>query len=377
MKSILFPLIIFLTLPLCAMEETERTRPYIPITTLDMFSEIIDQYTKGLHPRTIAVFDIDDTVGRLCGPAVLESTAYEENDYVAKHLNLKKGDAEKIMALLDAHKDGILCAFDEENTVSKKIKQLQSNGIMVIGLTARSAPLRDRTLKQLKKNLGVQFTYDEEEKPILFIEDEQSIEEKSLADTPLDTIELVMPFLETEDQIKCYLKVNSIKTAVKEKKQMGSFTHGILFCGNNPKGPMLQKLFEKLDLDPDEIIFADDSSRNLDSVLDTFPSKRVIPLLMKLSTPVYDDSDFEEKFESAYLQIGARKIPTDHLFPFLLKALAKSPEIMKQNVSMQNLETSIYSSSSSDGSLSPTGSPPHTSHAPGYDPLALFRSGRK
>ncbi|KKP95849.1 MAG: hypothetical protein US13_C0002G0159 [candidate division TM6 bacterium GW2011_GWE2_36_25] len=310
---------------------------YAPITTLDMFREIIDPFTTGLHPNTIAVFDIDDTVGIPWGPEILTSEAFEENQYAAKILfpdtPQDKLHAKKITELLEAHKNAELRPFDEENTISKKIKLLQDNGIKVIGLTARSTPLRDDTLRQLKK-LKIKFDYDKLQKPI--------------------------PIRGTTEQI-------------------GIFTHGILFCGNNSKGPMLKSLFGKLEFEPEEIIYADDSSRNIESVLNTFP-KKTIPLFMQLPAPTHDDESDERLFDD-HVQIGDRSISMNHLFKFLVDALIQDPESIKHHSSMRSLDldTSMYSSASSDGSLSPTGSPtrivPLTCHAlPEHDPFAPFRS---
>ena len=44
------------------------------------------------------------------------------------------------------------------------------------------------------------------------------------------------------------------------------FDHGIIFCGNNPKGKSLMTFFKHFDLVPKEVIMADDKKNNLESV---------------------------------------------------------------------------------------------------------------
>jgi hypothetical protein len=354
--------------------------PAVTITSPSQFADILAPYTTGCHPQTIAVFDIDDTVGTPCGPSVLKAEAFGDNQYAAEIIfpDITAGHlhAKIIEALLNAHQHAELRPFDKKNTVAKTIEALQRNGIKAIGLTARSTPLRDITLKQLSR-LNISFSSHEESKPISITEQTPQIEgySKKSDDTPLTQ-------KERKDLVSA---VNATP------HQPAIFTKGILFCGDNPKGPMLKQLFRKLKLAPQHIIYADDSERNIFSVMETFP-EQTLPILMRITPdkpPLHVmRSDFyvPEIPRDDHILIGTRLIPRSHLFPFILDQLRKSyvdEGTLRHHNSMRNLDPLDMERSSDGGS--PLGSPsptiPLTSHTPGEDPFAQFRSavrlGRK
>ncbi len=351
----------------------DHRTPIITITSPSQFADILAPYTTDRHPQTIAVFDIDDTVGTPCGPSVLKAKAFGENQYAAGIIfpNITAGHlhAKIIEALLSAHQHAELKPFDKKNTIAKVIGTLQRNGIKAIGLTARSSPLRDVTLKQLSR-LDINFSTHEESKPISITEQTPQIERyiKKSDDTPLTR-------KEREELISA---INATP------HQPAIFTKGILFCGDNPKGPMLKQLFRKLKLEPQHIIYADDSERNLHSVMETFP-EQTLPILMRIipdEPPLHVmRSDFyvREIPRDDHIFIGKRLIPTRNLFPFILDQLRKShvdEEILRHHNSMRNLDPLDMDGSSDRGS--PLGSPsptvPLTSHTLGEDPFAQFRS---
>jgi len=280
----------------------------IKITRAESFKKALEYYTTGYHPDTIVVCDIDDTVGILFGDPILTKDAYQVNNKMQPEAKIKLS-AQTLEHLRKKHEEAIMVPFDENNTIAKVIQDLQTNGVCVIGLTSRSIQLKDVTLKELHVDLDIHFT---------------QLSEKSIN--------------------------------ISGFSQDALFTQGILFCGNNAKGPTLNELFNQLHINPETIIFADDDECNLKSVCDTFHDKQVISLHMNLSTPLEEEEyRYEEK-----IRFGDEEIPRALIYPELLKKGWR-------RLSMDNLHLKMpeADSTSSDRSLSPTLVSPysHLSHS--------------
>lgn len=184
------------------------------------FHQVLDWVTPSdLHNKTVIVLDIDNT---LAHPETLigseEWVAHLINTYGDTSITDAKARFASIAPLYYDVIHGI--EFQPVEPISIDIiKQLQNSGLVVIGLTARSFEISDRTIDQLYK-IGIDLSH-------------ASVWHEELWHD-------------------CHL----------------SYCHknGIIFCDGNDKGKVLNHLFDRLNYQPSKIIAVDDKERHLQAI---------------------------------------------------------------------------------------------------------------
>lgn len=140
------------------------------------------------------------------------------------------------------------------------IKELQSQGYFVMGLTSRQVPLVDITINQLK-SIDVDF---------------------SSKQLPNETL-------------------NESFNAPTQMKA------GILFCSEyNNKGDVLHAYLDKLNIAPKKIIIVDDSMRNIQSVIHSYSQQAKVtgayyPLVAEYKKQHWDPKAAHKSYYQAYL----------------------------------------------------------------------------
>ncbi|MBS1988372.1 DUF2608 domain-containing protein [Candidatus Dependentiae bacterium] len=179
--------------------------------------ENIDSNAK--HP--VVIFDIDNTLLRaelvMARDECFDARLKQE---LAAGLAIKPACDKVLPGYFEAMQVTHVSLVDE-NSVAM-IKELQERGIVVIALTARSPHvLEECTLRQLE-SVGINFRITS------------------------PTHEKDLNFAGLTDR--------------------ADFKGGVIFCGCNDKGKVLERFFNETDLHPDQIIFTDDKEKNLSAV---------------------------------------------------------------------------------------------------------------
>ncbi len=187
-----------------------------------------DEYNKDL----LVIFDIDNTVAKT--PTELGSDQW----FTAKVEQFQTQGKSLLQAIDLTLPELFHIQFHswlipvEKQTISV-INDLQSKGVSVIALTARSLELTQRTIEQLSR-LGIHFT--------------------------------------KTDPYECPL------THGHGHGKAGLYIDGIIFSGNHNKGEMLTSWLNKISYHPKKIIFIDDKLKNLQAV-ETAVHKRDYPFI--------------------------------------------------------------------------------------------------
>jgi len=183
------------------------------------------------HHETLVIFDIDNTIlelpdGKGSPQWVMALIKHGQSlglDYTQAYNIIKP-------VIHDIFMTTVVKPVEPETALI--IAQLQQQNIHVIGLTARSTPTVNDTIKHL---------------------DSIAISLKSTGlslKSPLEIAHLPFP--------------NEIQ-----------YQEGILFCGFNPKGSMLQTLLKSTAYTPEKIIFVDDQIKDLASVEKTAAEMKI------------------------------------------------------------------------------------------------------
>lgn len=184
------------------------------------FHSILDFiYPEDLHPKTIIVLDIDNTIAqpeRLIGSE--EWVAHVINTYGNTTTVDMKARFQYVAPL---YYDIIHTVnfIPIEPLTADIIRELQNSGVIVIGLTARSFQVAERTIEQLY-NIGIDLSH--------------------------------ASLWHEELWHDCHL----------------SYCHmnGIIFCDGNDKGKVLCEVFERINYCPAKIIAIDDKERHLNAI---------------------------------------------------------------------------------------------------------------
>lgn len=169
----------------------------------------------------VVIFDLDNTLLRaelvMARDECFDARLKQE---LATGLAIKPACDKVLPAYFEAMQVTPVSLVDENSVVM--IKELQERGIVVIALTARSPHvLEECTLRQLE-SVGINFRITS------------------------PTHEKDLNFAELTDR--------------------ADFKGGVIFCGCNDKGKVLERFFNETGLHPDQIIFADDKEKNLSAV---------------------------------------------------------------------------------------------------------------
>jgi len=195
----------------------------------------INQYCENKEGDVLVLCDLDNT---LIEPKVEREDSPVGGDQwfsgLVEYVKNKKGistlDAVKIVLPMhyDVQNRVVLKPVEEEKTVETihDLKELY----WVMGLTARSLPLVDLTVKKVS-DLGFLFSFGS-----------YSFQKK--------------------------LSVDSVR-----------LKDGILFCGNNDKGEALLELLSVLKINPKTIIFIDDKYANVEKLDKIFQSRKDIEFI--------------------------------------------------------------------------------------------------
>lgn len=184
------------------------------------FHHILDFiFPEDLHSKTIIVLDIDNTIAQ---PEFLIGSEEWVMHMINKWCNPTITDSrERFKSIAPLYYDVIhsINFIPIELLTGEIIRTLQNSGVIVIGLTARSFEICDRTIEQLD-NIGIDL---------------------SLAS--------LWP---EEFWHDCHL----------------SYCHknGIIFCNGNDKGKVLCHVFDRLNYCPTKIIAIDDKERHLHAI---------------------------------------------------------------------------------------------------------------
>lgn len=172
---------------------------------------------EDFNHKTLIVLDIDNTIAQ-------PETLIGGEEWVTHMMNTYTNHPDiriryKTIAPLYYDVVHTINFIPVEHTTAYIIRQLQQSGVIVIGLTARSFEIMDRTIEQLH-NIG---------------------------------IDLSRASLWHEDMWHdCHL----------------TYCHmgGIIFCDGNDKGKVLTAVFERLNYCPCKIIAVDDKERHLHAI---------------------------------------------------------------------------------------------------------------
>lgn len=181
---------------------------YIPLCALITESDsIVSTLSSSLQTSqaasTLVFFDLDNTVG------YCKATTYNPYTWA------------KLLTCSSQHSvfdrmHHMLALEPIEPTLPQTIKDMQAQGIIVVGLTARPHFILDATLNQLQK-IDIQFS--------------------------------------NTHPAPC----NFANPAVQ-------YENGVIFCGNTNKGDALVQFLQHYNLTPDQIIFFDDMKKNIEEV---------------------------------------------------------------------------------------------------------------
>lgn len=181
---------------------------------------IVDVHKHSVDQQTLVLFDLDQTV--------FEVTGHVHEHWFSHMLNharmLGHDDESALKTVVPLYCNEMSQApavIPVEPETVDVIRQLQTRGFSVIGLTARGTELISSTQKQLN-NIGVNFDL-----------------------TKIAPHNLIIPMT----------RGNAI------------FEHGILFCGPNNKGDALKALLDAVAYKPTKIVFIDDKEHHLKSVM--------------------------------------------------------------------------------------------------------------
>lgn len=182
---------------------------------------VIQNHLSSQANRPLVIFDIDNTLIRAhevaardeCFSALLQAE-------LSTGLNVTAACEKILPNYFEAMKKTLVSAIDIKSV--DLIKSLQERGIVAIALTARSPyVLEECTLRQLN-SVGIDFRHT------------SPSHEKAL----------------------------NLGGAIGK----ADFKGGVVFCGNNDKGEVLERLFNQTNFHPDQIIFIDDKEKNLTAV---------------------------------------------------------------------------------------------------------------
>ncbi len=173
-----------------------------------------DEYDKS----TLVMFDIDNTLGRFSNDLGSDQWFYAMlESFKSQGLSQEKALEKLLPISFQIHYYSWMIPV-EKDTVSV-VNTLQKKGVSVIGLTARSLELTQRTIEQLD-HMGIYFT--------------------------------------KTDPHECPLKYGMEKP--------GLYIDGIIFSGRYNKGEMVYNWFKAIKYQPKKVIFIDDKLKNLESV---------------------------------------------------------------------------------------------------------------
>jgi hypothetical protein len=182
----------------------------------------VKEFIGNRHEDLCVIFDLDNTSIR---PDTEKDRGSDQWFWaMVKHL-VSKGNAEleaikKILpSLFEIQKNAKVVPVEAE--IVPLIQELQNKKIHVMALTARSPELEDCTIKQLS-SVNIDFF------------------KTSLVHVPTFTFDGPL--------------------------NQNHYKHGILFCGNNSKGPALLDLFKRTKYMPAKVIFVDDKRKYLECV---------------------------------------------------------------------------------------------------------------
>lgn len=216
-------------------------------------SRIVDVHEHSTHERTLVLFDLDQTVFEVTG------TVHEHwFSHMCAHACTIGHDSESALKEVLPHYHKAMSqappVVPAEQETASVIKKLQTQGIPVMGLTARGAILSTSTHTQLS-SIGINFNAT------------------SLASY-------------------------SITFAL--AKDTAKLEHGILFCGSNSKGDALKELLNTVAYKPAKIVFVDDKEHHLKSVMSmaeslgiAFTGIRYSQLDAKMHAYILDDASKE------------------------------------------------------------------------------------
>ncbi len=183
-------------------------------------SRIADVHEHSTKERTLVLFDLDQTVFEVTGP--VHENWFSQMFNHARDLGHDENGAVKAILPLYFHamKQAPAVISAEQDTANV-IKQLQAQGIPVMGLTGRSGVLSSSTQTQLN-SIGINFN-----------------------PTSITPYAITFPLA----------------------KEAAQLEHGILFCGSNSKGDVLRAFLDGIAYKPAKIVFVDDKEHHLKSVM--------------------------------------------------------------------------------------------------------------
>ena len=201
--------------------------PHYNIISIDSFDEAFSNFT--CSPTTLITFDIDDTILTSRDPILSGITSYPllfKIRAVLKHPSLLQQEAFDLAASIIVMDTKF---FLIDKTIIHKIKQLQTNGCNIIGLTAIETgsfgiiPSFEEWRADMLHSIGIDFNNSFNTDIVL-------------NDLP--------PF----------------------RGMYPRFVHGIVYANMQPKGDALKALLEKIDFQPTAIISFDDEMHALQSI---------------------------------------------------------------------------------------------------------------
>lgn len=185
------------------------------------FQQVLDwvQY-EDLHNKTVIVLDIDNTLAH--PKAYLIGSEEWVSHIITRYGDDTITDPKKRFACIAPLYYDVIHAIDfqpVESITIEIIKELQNAGVIVVGLTARSFEICDRTIEQLY-TMGIDLSH--------------------------------ASLWHEELWHDCHL----------------SYCHknGIIFCDGNDKGKVLTQIFDRLHYRPSKIIAIDDKERHLHAI---------------------------------------------------------------------------------------------------------------
>ena len=304
-----------------------RSMQVIPIRTPEEFDAVLKPYYEGDQSNMMVAVDIDKTVGEPVGPSGLSDEAYHENKNLFTILTTISSHRPKSQHAISRHglrqqdyeamhRETTLSSYDSENKIPCSINKLINNKVLVWLVTNRDTDLNEQTRRQLK-DLGI--ILNDDPKP---------------TDLP-----------------------HSYSHTFRGKEQTGRLVGRILFCANNAKGPMMAEALNLRGFDPETIVFADDKTENLFSVIDTFPGK-VVGLHMQLESPIkHHPQDEKLTRYRPTINVRGHQFVREWIDPSLQRALREGG---LHNESATNLRGLGRRRSSDDLSPSSPNSPPPT-----------------
>ncbi|MFA6264056.1 MAG: DUF2608 domain-containing protein [Candidatus Babeliales bacterium] len=199
------------------------------ITEISSLKSIIND----VNAQTLVVLDIDNTIFE---PQQVRATDQWFCAMFEHACNNGYGYQEAVAKVLpfyiDAHADTKVTLV--ESCGVSVINDLCEKSLAVIALSARSLPMIPHTKRQFK-DLGIDFTRSN------------------------------VGHVRTDFTLNC----GPVK-----------FLEGVTYCGNNDKGETLLRVLDRLNLEPQKIIFVDDKEKNLKCV-ERSVARRKIPFIGK------------------------------------------------------------------------------------------------